>query len=369
VTHTRLNFWKEPQYTKSGMWWFTLFFGFFGLHHFLLRSPQTGLIFLICNMLTCGYLWCYDLIQLSKEGGADIEELNKHGLSHAFGALGLAQGMWKNDTTPEKTGASPGIQIGGGKPPKKDDPPPNPYYFLAYALLIPISPVAQYLAGDNWTSFLRLLYITIIPFGTLLYFFSIISDYWTLFSQPSSLFFTMNKHNLEPFIDTPPCPPADNIITTLLRITLPILRFISPGLANLIESMIKTKDEIITSVRVVKEDVIEAGLEKAQQVTNVVNKVGRLATEIPVAVTAPLAQAARAATNPMALLEEQQKQITRTMVGGALVSDKTYNPLEYLTLGTLATVMGGGLLLGINRSLTRYSVTGKDDSPPDAGRV
>lgn len=364
VSHTRIKFWKEPQYTQSGMWWFTLFFGFFGLHHFLLRSPQTGFIFLICNILTCGYLWLYDLIQLSKQGGVDTEELNKHGLSYAFGALGLAQGMWKTGDEPVSAGTDA-------------EAPPNPLFFLAYSLLIPISPVAQYVAGDGWTSFLRLLYITVIPFGTLLYMFSILSDYWTLFSQPSSLFFTMSKKNLAPFLDILPCPPADNILITILRFSLPILRYISPGFAELIESMINT-------VKVVKEDIVEAGIQKAKQVTNVANKVGRLTTEIPAAVAGPFVKAASIAANPMAFvdnlaplpppplpqpLQQQPPLQQQQQKGGSRSSNTNATPLEYLTLGTLATVIGGGLLLGINRSIHRYAVTGKDDSPPDAGRV
>ena len=56
----------------------------------------------------------------------------------------------------------------------------------------------------------------------------------------------------------------------------------------------------------------------------------------------------------------------RMMVGGAI---KSYNSLEYLTLGSLAALVGGGLLVGINRGLQNYTYTGKDDSPPNAGRV
>ena len=123
VSQSRKEFWAKPQYTKSGMWWFTLVFGFFGLHHFLLRSPQTGLIFLIANIISLGYLWFYDLIQLSGEekGGVSQETLDKHGLSWGFGALGLAKGMWVSGQAEEAGGA---------------EGPPNPFYFLAYALFL-----------------------------------------------------------------------------------------------------------------------------------------------------------------------------------------------------------------------------------------
>jgi len=82
VSQSRIEFWKKPQYTQSGMWYFTLFFGFFGLHHLLLRSPQTFIFFLIANLFMLGYPWIYDLIQLASEawGGLSHEELNKYGL-------------------------------------------------------------------------------------------------------------------------------------------------------------------------------------------------------------------------------------------------------------------------------------------------
>ena len=99
VSHTRIDFWKEPQFTRKGMWWFTLFFGWTGIHHLYLRSPQTALIFLIANTITLGYPLWYDLIQLSDEsiGGLGTEGLNKYGLGHMWGAMGLAQGMWKKE--------------------------------------------------------------------------------------------------------------------------------------------------------------------------------------------------------------------------------------------------------------------------------
>jgi hypothetical protein len=60
-------------------------------------------------------------------------------------------------------------------------------------------------------------------------------------------------------------------------------------------------------------------------------------------------------------------------VGGGRQEKQTketsYNSLEYLTLGSLAALIGGGLIVGINRGLETYIVKGKDDSPPNAGRV
>ena len=52
VSQTRREFWDGPQYNRQAMWLFTLFFGFFGLHHLLLRSPQTAIMVFLANLLT-----------------------------------------------------------------------------------------------------------------------------------------------------------------------------------------------------------------------------------------------------------------------------------------------------------------------------
>jgi len=393
VSQSRKEFWGKPQYTKSGMWWFTLVFGFFGLHHFLLRSPQTGLIFLLANIISLGYLWFYDLIQLSGEekGGVSEDSLDKHGLSWGFGALGLAKGMWVSGQA--EAGA---------------DAPPNPFYFLAYALLIPIAPLAQLIAGDTYNSVSRFLDLTVIPGGFLFYLGAMIYDYMILFLFPGDLmvfgskrffpftFLGMDPDNHSPNItakvDYAPCPP-DNMFTTLIKIMIPLAKQI-PGV-SVVATAVETA---LDTAKVVKEQVVEKGVEKAQKVARVVGQVGQIATSIPQAVAsaggaasslaasaAASSLAASAAASSLAASSStfagpslpaslpqgtQGTPVRGTMVGGARQTKETsYNSLEYLTLGSLAALVGGGLLVGINRGLETYIVKGKDDSPPNAGRV
>lgn len=96
VSQSRKEFWGEPQYTRFGMWLFTLFFGFWGVHHLMLRSPQTALMCCLVNIFTFGYWYFYDLIQLSSKeyGGLGDDGLNAYGLGSPWGPLGIAQGMW-----------------------------------------------------------------------------------------------------------------------------------------------------------------------------------------------------------------------------------------------------------------------------------
>ena len=131
VSQSRVEFWKQPQFTKSGMWWFTLAFGFFGLHHLYLRSPQTALIFCIANFVTLGFPWLYDLIQLSSV--ESLDSLNKHGLNYHFGALGIAQGMWKEPQSFMNSFSSPGKAASPEPAPEPSAPfynstPSAPFY-------------------------------------------------------------------------------------------------------------------------------------------------------------------------------------------------------------------------------------------------
>ena len=386
VSQSRKEFWAKPQYTKSGMWWFTLVFGFFGLHHFLLRSPQTGLIFLIANIISLGYLWFYDLIQLSGEdkGGVSDGSLDKHGLSWGFGALGLAKGMWVSGEA-EAAAAAAAAEA---------DAPPNPFYFLAYALLIPIAPLAQLIAGDKYNSVSRFLDLTIIPGGFLFYLGAMIYDYIIMFLYPGDLFVFGSKRffpftflgmdpdnhspNITAKIEYAPCPP-DNIFITLIKIMIPLAKqvpFVSSA-AIAIETALAT-------AQVVKTRVIDQGMAKVQQGVRVAQQVGQLATGITGAAASagvaasrlvaspPIISAPLLPTSPPSSLAAspaqgaQRPPVRGTMVGGAI---KSYNSLEYLTLGSLAALIGGGLLVGINRGLQNYTYTGKDDSPPNAGRV
>jgi len=191
VSHTRYDFWKAKQYTQSGMWWFTLFFGVFGLHHYMMRSPQTGMIFFLTNVILCGYPLFYDLIQLSSAGNT-LDELNEYGLSNPFGPMGMAQGMWlrpdeKEDeasdsptadstsatkfaaATAAMASAAAAVQMGGGEEKEeKETPPncpkdkysaPNPWMFLLYNLCVPISPLAHVIGGNRERALTRLLYL------------------------------------------------------------------------------------------------------------------------------------------------------------------------------------------------------------------
>jgi TM2 domain-containing membrane protein YozV len=96
VAGSHVAVWGEPQYSKFGMLLFTLVFGYFGLHHFMLRSPLTGILCYIVNMYTGGYWYLFDMLQLYE---TTVDDLNKYGLGSPFLCqFGIAVGMWEGGT-------------------------------------------------------------------------------------------------------------------------------------------------------------------------------------------------------------------------------------------------------------------------------
>ena len=536
VSQSRVEFWKEPQFTKSGMWWFTLAFGFFGLHHLYLRSPQTALIFCIANFLTLGFPWFYDLIQLSS-AGETLESLNKHGLNTHVYLLGVAQGMWKKDEAlipsfavreaetkgsapavpfvpkpisefggnpapapatatapapaptpsepwtprpisefggnpapataaapapsepwtprpisefggnpafaaapapahapapasepwtprpisefggnpkapapapappaPAEFGAAPltraekyaklmsiksaaakreekarapyglawtattgrwtGKQRGGGL-----DGPPNPTWFLLYALLIPMAPLAQLIAGDTNNAVSRFLDLTIIPLGFLFYYCAFMYDYFILLFYPADLFVAGSKRffpftylgmdieghseRLTGISEIKPCP-ADGFIMTMFRIALPILSVVSPGLAESIKAALDTANKT-------KEIVIDQGLEKINKATRIAKQASDLATTVGSLGPMPQLQVPHLQVPQMSAQTAQRAALgLPVMLGGALPKEP-FSPLDYAALGSLGAVIAGGFILSMNRT--------QNDSPPKPGRV
>lgn len=96
VAGSHLALWGQPQFTRSGMLIFTGLLGYFGLHHVMLRSPLTGLIFFLVNLSLGGYWYFFDLLQLFL---TDEDDLNTYGLSSPFlFEYGIAVGMWEGGT-------------------------------------------------------------------------------------------------------------------------------------------------------------------------------------------------------------------------------------------------------------------------------
>ena len=110
VAGSHVDVWKSPVFNKWIMFFFTLLFGNFGLHYVMLRAPMIAMIFIIVNSLTWGYWYWYDLIQLAF---TSEDDLNLHGMGSPFlFQFAVAVGMWTSSsrnpgTVPTQPGTVP----------------------------------------------------------------------------------------------------------------------------------------------------------------------------------------------------------------------------------------------------------------------
>lgn len=131
--YTQKNYWGGPWYPYWTLILATVVFGFFGLDHFWLRSPLSGMIKAIVNVLTLGMWYFYDVIQIATEQ----DRVQKYGLSApVFGPLGIGAGMFRS---------------GSGSDAEGETLSKSPFRYLLYVimLLVPFTFGLEYVvAGD-----------------------------------------------------------------------------------------------------------------------------------------------------------------------------------------------------------------------------
>jgi len=102
--YTRKQFWGGPWYPYWSLIVVSVLGGLFGLDHFWLRSPTTGVLKMVVNILGLGIWWFYDLIQIIGEKDAVME----HGLTVPLaGPLGIGAGMFRDNQPNEPLSKSP----------------------------------------------------------------------------------------------------------------------------------------------------------------------------------------------------------------------------------------------------------------------
>jgi hypothetical protein len=127
--YTQKNYWGGSWYPYWTLMVATVVFGFFGLDHFWLRSPLTGLMKLVANFLTLGFWFFYDIIQVFR----DADAVKKYGLSiPIMGPSGIGAGMFREEGDESPTSKSP-----------------LRYVFYVILLLLPLTFGLEYVvAGD-----------------------------------------------------------------------------------------------------------------------------------------------------------------------------------------------------------------------------
>jgi hypothetical protein len=429
VAASHIALWGEPQFTRSGMIFFTLIFGFFGLHHLMLRSPLTALLFFLFNALTLGYWYFFDLIQLIY---TSEEDLNKYGLGSPFlTEFGVAVGMWINDKKPEtstvnpvsrylfekygkdrsnyhnvmkattdSSGPAPGpatetppsknVQKGGAIPQKTDgslkdtagvfaeslfklmldrllssrgkekpkeynweDPPPSAWWTFLFLLTTPFEMLSSAIAGDMWACFFHA--ISIFPFMFLLpvvFFRSVcITIYTILFpmevfiqgvSRPFPFVYMDNSIDIN--------GRSERIQRTRINEVDPDANYksIQPFI-DIFKQGLGLAEGMLAYVPLAAGGRVGGSLDKFANAALITAKAVQ-----PVAPVPDVSKPAGDVSRPSPMIVQR---------GGAMTSSS-----DTVSLGVIGAVLAGGLLIGLSRTAINV-FQGKDDSPPNTGRV
>lgn len=186
--YTRGKFWGGPSYSYWMLIPLTIFAGFFGLDHFFLRSPTTGVLKFIVNIFGLGMWWIYDMLQII----GDKESVMTNGLTAPIvGPLGIAAGAFK-DTQPD---AKPGK---------------SPFRYLLYLYLV-LFPFGFDLlcAGDSSGAMMKFI-STIIPFLWPILIYWMIVSIGNAYLMPKRLF-TEGIDRVFPFTRFAD-PKGDNVL-------------------------------------------------------------------------------------------------------------------------------------------------------------
>lgn len=280
-------------------------------------------------------------------------------------------------------------------------PPPSPWYFFLYALLIPIAPIAQGLAGDTNNALARLAFLTIIPFGFIFGMIAVINDYFVMFSDPAHFFkkgsqrvppftwFGMDHDGQSPNLTLPskaePCAPPTffetltgslgNMIKGPLILALPALRFASiaspaaSSLVGAIETVVNPTLAVtkgaVRSLAVPVEAAAGAAVaatDKARTGLRIGSQIGSLMATGASAVSA----GAGGATGSMVGGKRSDYPEGKRSEGDPSQS-QSITPFDTVILTGIAALIGGGAILTAGR---QYAwATRPSDSPPLPGRV
>jgi hypothetical protein len=353
--HTGSGYWGGSYYPYWSLMLITVLFGFFGIDHFFLRSPRTGLMKAILNIFTLGGWWIYDIIQIFH----NKESVLKSGLTiPALGAAGIGSGVFTD---------KPGN-------PSNKEPIKSPWLYLLF-LIFAIMPyslgIDSFIAGDSIGGAFKILaLITIIMFPFVL--LQKILEIYRIFITPDTFFkkglprfpgisFLIGDwgcHSLAPENYEGVCAGgllgfALNLLpltTGALDVALAAPVGVVAAGVKTIEHSVELADNVVKAAQGTLGAVAKAG--------EAVREASALAGQAGQAQQAALG-AASAAAMPAAI------QARASQVGGSQQQSDTLSSAALVLVTSL--IIGGGLYQGglrIKQLLKQNGRTTRDDSPP-----
>ena len=356
-THTGSGYWGGSYYPYWSLMLVTVLFGFFGIDHFFLRSPRTGLIKAILNIFTLGGWWIYDIIQIFY----DKESVLKSGLTiPALGAAGIGAGIFTD---------KPGN-------PSNKELIKSPWLYLLF-LIFAIMPyslgIDSFIAGDPIGGVFKIFaLITIILFPFVL--LQKILELYRIFITPDTFFEKglprfpgityligdWGCHNLAPENYEGVCAGG------LLGFALNLLPLTTGALDVAIAAPVGAVAAGLTTVKHSVE-LVDNAVKAAQGTLGTIAKAGEAVREASALVgqAGQAQQAALGVASNAARPAAIQERVRATMVGGSQQQSDTLSSAALVLITSI--IIGGGLYQGglrIKQLVKQNGRATRDDSPP-----
>lgn len=177
--HTTGTTWGGTQLDPGTLKFATVLGGFFGIDHLLLRSPRTALFKFILNLLTFGFWYWYDILQVF----GDLDSVKRYGYTvPIYGPVGLGAGILHDSAT---------------KAAPEDTPTPLTFFMYMLFVFLPFG-ISNVIAGDSSGGFMKILFsIVFWPFILVAILWSIYSGFYAVFNTESLL--TRGTDRMFPF--------------------------------------------------------------------------------------------------------------------------------------------------------------------------
>lgn len=320
--HTTGKTWGGTQLNPGLLKATSVLGGFFGLDHLLLRSPRTALFKFIFNLISFGFWYWYDILQVFFDE-ASVKEFGY--TIPILGPVGLGAGILAD---PSKSPAPEGT--------------PSPWLFLAYMLLVfvPLG-FSSFLAGDFRGGAAKFLL-------TWSVWFTILGLVWTIYS---GIYAVLNTESLL-------TKGTDRLFPTTL--------FMDPyGPApNLIPPKLAEEEKKLQSSWF-------SWIPGFSLVENLLQPVEKAALKTVVAVGEPVLNVAESVKN--STIAETSKSPAVAQVGGAILAASGFDSSKAVFFGTVALILVGaigitGSRMFLRKKDTSLNQTEKNDVPPEGFR-
>lgn len=366
--YTQREYWGGSWYPYWTLMVITVLGGLFGLDHFWLRSPVSGVAKVFVNLFTFGLWYVYDIVQIFK----DKELVMKHGLSAPIvGPLGIGAGVFK-DTNPDGISAK------------------SPFRWFLY-LILTMLPFGFdfFIAGDTNGAFARFL-------TSFIWFLWPIGFVWGILSTARAIFMPQSlwdngTYRMFPFNffmstygpstlgpkDVPDradaCDPggASGFWRSMIGFLPPFLQTavatFFPGVVTAVEGVAAATTAVAGTAKIAANSAGQVISAATGTAVPVISAVSTVAKELPGAVTAVgragdiAGQELQKLSNPATL---------QKMVGGGS-SSSAFEDTAVFAL--LVAVIGGGAYLGYSRYMQKKASSrndkSSDDTPPKPSGV